>query len=229
MGRLHRGFLALVLSSFASSSLCGLLLATAPLTLAADSGTSTNLFIRKGLDDDWFLASRSNIATRDGIRDTFFGYLDLTLGRRLTDNWSVDAGYRHARLDVSRGWRDEYRPLINLTWRDRVNAWGVSNRSRVEFRFFEGSRARDRLRYRNETRLIFPEHLSPGPLRLYVEEEFFYEFDGNGLNTNWFTAGVRFPLRERLTFKLGYRWQAQKFRDRWEHRHVLVTGLVWFL
>ena len=207
--------------------LSGLLLATAPPALS-DSGTSFNLFIRKGLDDNWFAASRSNVATRDGIRDTFFGYLDLTLGRRLNRNWSLDAGYRHARLEVPGGWRDESRPLINLTWRDRLGAWGLSNRSRVEFRFFEGRRAEDRLRYRNETRVVFPRHLSPGPLQLYLEEELFYEFDGNGLNTNWLTAGLRYPVGDGLTLKLAYRWQAQKFRGDWEHRNVLVTGLVWF-
>lgn len=199
----------------------------APALYAADTGSSTNLYVRKALADGWFVASRGNVATRAGFGDAFFGYLDLTLGRRLGRNWSVDAGYRHARLELPGRWRDEFRPLVNLTFRDRIDAWTLSNRSRLEFRFFEGN-ARDRLRYRNETRVILPRHLSPSPLRLYVEEEFFYELDGAGLNTNWLTAGVRYPLGEGLTFKLGYRWQAQRSGSEWQHRHVLVTGLVWF-
>lgn len=195
---------------------------------AADSGTSTNLFIRKNLDDGWFLASRSNLATRDGTSDAFFGYVDLTLGRRLGGGWSLDAGYRHAWLDVPGDWRDEYRPLVNLAWRGQVKGFSVANRHRMEFRFFERDRAQDRLRYRNETRVVAPKHWSLGSLRPFLEEEFFYEFDGNGFNTNWLTAGLRAPIAKGLTFKFGYRWQAQEFRDEWEHRHVLVTGLVWF-
>ena len=76
---------------------------------------------------------------------------------------------------------------------------------------------------------MLPERYALGKLRPFVEEEFFYEFNGSGFNVNWLTAGVRYPLRKGLSFKLGYRWLAQKFGNNWDHRHVLVSGFVWRL
>ena len=113
-----------------------------------DTGTSQNLFIRMALNDSWFATSRINLATRDGFGDKFFWYTDLSLGNRLSERWSGELGYRHAQLKLSSGWRIERRPLINVAWRDRIADWTVSNRHRIEFRFFDGD-ANDRVRYRN--------------------------------------------------------------------------------
>ena len=193
-----------------------------------DTGTSQNLFIRMALNDSWFATSRNNLATRDGFGDKFFWYTDLSLGNRLSERWSGELGYRHAQLKLSSGWRIERRPLINVAWRDRIADWTVSNRHRVEFRFFDGD-ANDRVRYRNETRFTVPKHLSLFGFRPYVEEELFYELTDDGFNLNWLGGGVEYELAKKLRVKVGYRWQAQKFDERWEHRHVLVSGLVWFL
>ena len=192
-----------------------------------DTGTSHNLFVQAAIDDRWFITSRNNLATRDGLNDLFFGYLDVNLGYRLNKAWSVEGGYRQAWLDTPRGTRPEQRPLFNLTWRRAVDEWFLANRSRVELRFFHGSAASDRVRYRNESRVLLPKRLTPPGLRLFLEEEFFYEFDGNGFNTNWLTGGVSFALGHGAALKLGYRWQAQKFGGEWRNRHVLVTGLIW--
>lgn len=228
--RVHAGSsagTALGLGSIVVIMLVALLVAAVTRADGPDTGTSQNLFIRKQLTDGWFLASRSNFATRDGTGDLFFAYVDITLGRKLAGNWSADVGYRHAWLETASGWRDEFRPLANLTWRRAVDGWSLANRHRLELRMFEGDEAQDRFRYRNESRLVLPERFSVGRLRPFIEEEFFYELDGSGLNVNWLTAGLRYRLRKGLSFKLGYRWQAQKFGNDWSHRHVLVSGLSW--
>lgn len=199
--------------------------ANAPVT--ADTGSSHNLFIKSAIAGRWFATSRSNIATRDGFSDLFFGFADLNLGYRLSKTWSAEAGYRHARLQLRSGWRDEYRPLVNLAWRRADDGWAVSNRHRLEFRFFEGATANDRVRYRNETRIAVPQKFAAWGLRPFVEEEFFYEFTEAGFNLNTVSAGVSKKLSKTVSFKLGYRWQAQKFGDDWDYRHVLVTGLSW--
>jgi hypothetical protein len=203
------------------------MLAAAMAPVAADTGSSHNLFIKTAVDARWFVSSRSNVASRDGVSDVFFGFADLNLGFRLSDAWSAEAGYRHARLKLRSGWRDEYRPLLNLAWRRADAGWAVSNRHRLELRFFEGTTANDRVRYRNETRVVAPRSFAPWGLRPYLEEEFFYEFTGAGLNLNWVSVGVTKKLSNKVRFKLGYRWQAQKFGADWDYRHVLVTGLSW--
>ena len=68
----------------------GLVESTAVQASRPDTGTSQNLFVHQALNGGWYLASRSNAATREGVGDLFFGYIDLSLGRKLTPNWSVD-------------------------------------------------------------------------------------------------------------------------------------------
>jgi len=194
-----------------------------------DTGSAHNLIFKHRLDDSWYLSSRNLLTTRDGFDDAFFGYLDLNLGYDLNDSWSAEAGYRHAWLEIGDDWRDEYRPSAILAYRTMLDGWSFSNRHRVEYRMFEsGSSARDRIRYRNETRLIAPREFGPMKAKLFAEEEFFYEFTDGGFNFNWLTGGIRWQVCDGVIAKLGYRWQASRFTDDWDHRHQLVTGLLFF-
>ena len=207
--------------------LCFGLLAAGPAQAEWDTGTSHTLFLKAKLNDAWFVTSRSNAATREGVDDLFFGFADINVGYKLSAAWSAEIGYRHARLELQSGWRDEYRPLANLMWRQSVRGWVLSNRHRLEFRFFEGDTTDDRVRYRNHTRVEFPWEIPVLGVRPYIEEEAFFEFTDAGFNANWLTGGVSLGLAKGLKVKLGYRWQAQQFGDSWNHRHVLVSGLSW--
>ena len=195
-----------------------------------DTGSAHNLIFKYPLKNEWYLSSRNLLTTRDGFNDMFFGYLDLNLGYDLGDGWAVEGGYRHAWFEIVDDWRDEYRPSALLSYRTKLGDWSFSNRHRLEYRTFEsGTLARERIRYRNETRLIAPwEFRALGNAKFFVEEEFFYEFTDDGFNFNWFTYGLRWKLRDGVIAKLGHRWQAFKFGDEWNHRHQLVTGLLFF-
>lgn len=194
-----------------------------------DTGSAHNLIIKYSLNDRWYLSSRNLLTTRDGFDDLFFGYIDLNLGYKLSKQWSVDGGYRHAWLEIGEDWRDEYRPSASLNYRTKLGDWSFSNRNRLEYRMFEtSSPAPDRFRYRNETRLIAPWEFGLHDARFFVEEEFFYEFTDAGFNFNWFTYGLRWKIRDGVIVKLGHRWQAFKFGENWNHRHQLVTGLLLF-
>ncbi len=207
------------------------LLLTTNATLAEwDSGSSWNLVVKYAIDEEWFLASRNNVATRDGLGDTFIQYYDLNIGYNVTDNWAAEVGYRHFLFRLPGRWRQEYRPLINVTWMDIFDGWRVMNRHRFEFRFFEGNGVDDRTRYRNETRIIAPFEIIPGTgIKPFIEEEFFLEFTDDNLNMNWLTVGPRARLADGIFLKLGYRWQAQKLQGEWIHRNVAVLGLNLFL
>lgn len=197
------------------------------LVQATDTGTSNNLFVLKKTGEDTFLASRSNLVTRDGISDLFFGYVDLTYGKRINEHWSIDAGYRHARLDLPDGWRDEYRPLVNLAYREQDEKWKIRNRNRLEFRYFDDE-SDDRIRYRNETVVIVRTTFSRFEFVPYFSQELFYEFTDDKFNQNWITIGAEKTLPGGKKIKLGYRWQAIKFLGEWSSRHLLVTGLSIF-
>jgi len=194
-----------------------------------DTGSAHNLIFKYPLLDDWYLSSRNLLTTRDGFDDVFFGYLDLNLGYDLGDGWAVEGGYRHAWLEIGDHWRNEYRPSAILSYRTMLGAWSFSNRHRMEYRTFEsGSLAGERFRYRNETRLIAPWEFGSVGAKFFVEEEFFYEFTDDGFNFNWLTYGLRWKVADGVIAKVGHRWQAFKFGDEWNHRHQLVTGLLFF-
>jgi hypothetical protein len=197
------------------------------LQAETDTGSAHNLLLKYPLEGDWYLSSRNLLTSRDGFDDFFFGYLDLNLGRDLGEGWAAEAGYRHAWLDMGDYWRDEYRPSALLSYRGKLGDWSFANRHRLEYRMFEGG-AGERFRYRNETRLIAPFEVEAFKAKPFFEEEFFYEFDGNGFNFNWLTGGLRWKVRDGVFTKLGYRWQAAKYGDDWSHRHQLVTGLMLF-
>jgi len=190
---------------------------------AVETGSSHNLFILKQLSERSYFVGRANLATRDGFSDTFFGYVDGNYRHTLTGPWSVEAGYRHVNLELTSGWRQEYRPMFALNWRGKLGQNRFSNRNRLELRYYEGD-AKDRIRYRNESVWTSSQKFTALQLAPFFEEEFFYDLTDKKLNTNWLTFGVSKHWKKGAKWKLGYRIQSQEFNDEWEHRHVLVTG-----
>jgi len=194
---------------------------------ATETGSSHNLFILNQLTDKSFFVGRANLATRDGFADTFFGYIDGNYRYKLTDPWSIEIGYRHAFLELGRQWREEYRPMLGLYWRDKLAGGNFSNRHRIEWRFFEGN-AKDKVRYRNESVWTSQRKITDYQLTPFIEEEFFYDLTDNELNTNWLTFGISKYWSKGIKWKLGYRLLSQKFNGEWQNRHVLVTGISFF-
>jgi len=201
---------------------------TAP---TAETGSSHNLFYINKLSDKSFFVGRANLVTRDGFSDTFFGYVDGNYRYALTGPWSFEVGYRHAFLELSHGWREEYRPMLSLNWRGKLGGGKFSNRHRIEWRYFEGN-AKDRIRYRNESVWTSSHTITDYQLTPFIEEEFFYDITDSELNINWVTLGIsKFWTKKqqrRIKWKLAYRLQSQKFNSQWKNRHMLVTGISVF-
>ena len=205
--------------------LIAFLLLVGSVSLArADTGSSHNFFYRNAIDQTRYFVGRANLVSRDGFDDFFFGYVDANIGYKLNPSWSFEAGYRHAYLELNSGWRQEYRPHVNLAFRRKLSQWSFRNRHRLEFRYFEGD-ADDHIRYRNESVWTSLKPYTRYQLTPYVSEEFFYEFTDNDLTVNWLTVGVSKPFAGNKKWKLGYRLQSQKFGGEWSNRHVLVTGI----
>ena len=194
---------------------------------AAETGSSHNLFYLNKLTDKSSFVGRANLVTRDGFSDTFFGYVDANYRYTITKPWSVEAGYRHAFLELGNQWREEYRPMLSLYYRNKIAGGKFSNRHRIEWRYFEGT-AKDRVRYRNESVWASPHTITYYQLRPFIEEEFFYDITDSVLNTNWITVGISKYWRKGMKWKLAYRLQSQKFNDKWKNRHVLVFGISIF-
>ena len=196
-------------------------------TQATETGSSHNLFYLNKINDKSYFIGRANLATRDGISNLFFGYVDANYRYKLNKPWAIEAGYRHAFLKLGNLWREEYRPMLSLYWRGKLAGGKFSNRSRIEWRFFEGN-AKDLIRYRNESVWTSKNTFTDYHLTPFIEEEFFYDITNSEFNTNWLTFGVSKSWEKGMKWKLGYLLQSQKFNNEWENRHVLVTGISLF-
>ena len=77
-----------------------------------DWGSSYNLLVKKAINEEWFLLSRSNLATRRDNEQLFLGYTGASLGYQINKEWSFRAGYRVARFRIGENWRTERRPMV---------------------------------------------------------------------------------------------------------------------
>ena len=193
---------------------------------ASDSGASYNLLLKHSLNEEWFLISRSNMASRFHYDDNSFGYTGIGLAYNLNENWSLRAGYRHAWIRPGDEWLEENRPYLEGYYAKRWKGFRVTNRSRFEFRFFDDRD--DDIRFRNEIVVEAPWEFTSLKLKPYLEEEFFYGFDQSQFQANWLGGGVSWRPIDGLKLKLGYRWVHQRIGANWRNRNLIVTGVNLF-
>lgn len=198
-----------------------------PAALAErDAGGSHNLLIKAPISDDWFVISRSNIASRDNFDDRFLGFIGAGLGYQLTDTWSVRTGYRHVWFRPQDEWLEEDRLYTEAFYARRFDNLRFTSRSRFEFRFFD-YREND-VRFRNEFVFESNRPLPGTALTTYLEEEFFYSTNDDRFEANWLGAGLAWRPADGVKLKLGYRWNRFRVGDEWRDRDTLVTGINLF-
>lgn len=191
-----------------------------------DSGSSLNLLLKAKLDDNWFLLSRSNRATRNDHDDFFFAYTGASLGYQLGRTWSVRAGYRRSGIKLGGDWLYEDRPFAELYASDRWDGYRVTNRARIEWRLFDSRD--DDVRLRNEITLEAPWSFTALELKPYLEEEFFYSTDRSEFEANWLGGGLAWRPEKGVKLKAGYRWNRFRVAGEWRDRDVLVLGMNLF-
>lgn len=188
-----------------------------------DWGSSHNLLLKAKLDDQWFLLSRSNLATRRDNEQLFLGYSGISLGYQLNKHWSGRIGYRHARFRIGENWRTERRPMVEAYYAGMHSGWRLTSRTRAEFRFPDW-RDRD-VRFRQEFTATAPLKLTSLEFKPFVEEEIFYSTRNDWVEANWATAGLSFFPFENTKMKFGYRHNRIRIQGDFTTRHTLVTGI----
>lgn len=206
--------------------MAGLSVWPAAVLASRDSGSSLNLLLKAGISDDWFIISRSNLASRRHHEDVFFGYVGAALGYQFNANWSARLGYRHVWLQIGEHWVEEDRPFVEAFFADDLDGFRVTNRTRAEFRFFD--HRDDDIRLRNEITLEAPRAMTRLSLRPYLEEEIFYSTGDDRVEANWLGGGLAWRPAKGTKLKLGYRWNRFRVGDEWRDRDVLVAGLNLF-
>lgn len=197
-----------------------------PLLADQDAGASHNLLLKADLSGDWFVISRSNLASRDNFGDLFLAFTGAGLGYQLTPKLSIRAGYRRAWLRFSDDWQPEHRIYLEGYFADRLNGFRFTNRARIELRSFDWRD--DDVRLRNEITIEAPWSLTRLKLKPYMEEEVFYSTNAGRFEANWLSGGLAWRTAKGVKLKLGYRWNRFRIGDGWGNRNVLVTGVNLF-
>jgi opacity protein-like surface antigen len=195
-------------------------------TAERDWGSSHNLLIKAPINDEWFVISRSNLASRNDFDDLFLGFTGGGLGFQWTDEWSLRAGYRHVWFKPQDDWREEDRLYAEAFFANRFDHVRFTSRSRLEFRFLD-YREND-VRFRNEFVVESNKTIPGTALRPYAEEEFFYSTNDHRFEANWLGAGVAWRPADGVKLKIGYRWNRFRVGDDWRDRDTLVTGINLF-
>ena len=209
-------------------NLLTLLFIALPLTARVNSdwGSSHNLLVKASLSEDWFLISRSNLASKDHFESYFLGYTGIGLGYQHSNNWSLRTGYRQAWFKIAEEWKPEYRPYIESYYADFYEGFRWTSRTRFEFRFFDHKDEYTRLR--QEFTLTAPWKFTPLKLQPYIEEEVFYNFEKEWVEANWLGGGLSFRPWNGAKFKLGYRLNKYRIGGDFRTRHTIVSGLNLF-
>jgi hypothetical protein len=203
-----------------------LALASAPAPGAQDAGVSHNLLLKASVVEDWFVLSRSNVATRNNFGDRFLGYSGASLGYQITPALSLRLGFRRAWFRFGEDWQPENRVMLEAYFADRIEGFRLTNRLRAELRYLDWRD--DDIRLRNEISLEAPWELTPLSLRLYFEEEVFYSTNAGRFEANWLGGGLAWRPADGVKIKLGYRWNRFRAGADWANRNVLVTGINLF-
>ena len=188
-----------------------------------DWGSSHNLLVKKTINEDWFLLTRSNLATRRDNEQVFLVYSGASLGFQINKKWSVRAGYRVARFRIGDDWRTERRPMVEAYHGSMHDGWRLTSRSRIEFR--QPDWREDDVRLRQEFTATAPFKLTHLEMQPFAENEIFYSTRNDWVEANWTTAGLSFFPIDNTRFKAGYRHNRIRIQGEFITRHTLMLGV----
>ncbi|MDW3095535.1 MAG: DUF2490 domain-containing protein [Gammaproteobacteria bacterium] len=191
-----------------------------------DWGSSYNLLLKKAINEEWFMLSRSNLATRRDNEQLFLGYTGASLGYNLNKEWSVRAGYRIARFRIGESWRTERRPMVEAYYGNMYDGWRLTSRSRIEFR--QPDWRENDVRLRQEFTATAPFKLTLLEMQPFVENEIFYSTRNDWIEANWATIGLSFFPIDNTKVKAGYRHNHIRIQGDFITRHTLVIGVNLF-
>ncbi len=137
----------------------------------------------------------------------------------MADWLSVGLGYKRVYAKPGDEWEIENRPMLNAAVKSKVYGFGVTNRSRLEYRMPQDEGPF--WRYRHRLNIALPVTFTPLKIQPYTAGEVFYSFDGEGFNQQRLYGGVYIPLHEKVRLELFYLWKLDKEDDDWHDTNVL--------
>ncbi len=124
-------------------------------------------------------------------------------------------------------WIREYRPHFNVTIKDKIGNIPWSNRTRIEYRYFDEKK--DYWRLRNKLLLDMPFKIPVLNATPYVGDEVLFNLSENGFNQNRLYTGLKFNISKNIKANLYYYWLKIQRTGRWDEASVIGASLTWKL
>ncbi len=163
--------------------------------------------------EEWLSFNENATRFKDTQTDLWLHYLGLA------DWLSVGVGYKRVYARPGDDWEIEDRPMFNAAVKGTVCGFGVTNRSRLEYRMLQDEEPF--WRYRHRLTVASPRTFTPLKIQPYTAEEVFYSFDGQGFNQQRLYGGVLIPLHKQVRLDLFYIWKLDKADSEWHDTNVL--------
>ena len=196
--------------------------------LAADSGdlqwwTATGISF--DLDKDWLVSAEEEFRFENDAGNLFYQHTDLGLTYKgFADGFDLGLNFRQIdQKDSSGTWRNENRPHINLTLKNKLLGLDLSNRARLEYRDREV--AEGSWRYRHKATIKFPLQISKWKLQPYMADEIFINLGEDNVSKNRLYSGFSFKVSQNLKGSLFYLWQRSKVSGGWRDANIIGTSL----
>jgi len=207
----HRGILVL---------LAAIVYGAAPCTLAFEFEYWPKAFVTIPINEQWQFGFEEWLSFTDNVTRFKDSQTDLWLHYQGLADWlSVGVGYKRVWAKPGDEWEIENRPMLNAAVKSKVHGFGVTNRSRLEYRMPQDEGPF--WRYRHRLNITSPVTFTPLKIQPYTAGEVFYSFDGQGFNQQRLYGGVYIPLHEKVRLELFYLWKLDKEDHDWHDTNVL--------
>lgn len=207
------------------TALLALLSLASIVTYAERPWASVNeLVLVHKFNPKWKMLSTSRVRFGEDFNTFNMWFADAGLYYRFHKNFDFGAAFRYLEYRIADEWVGEYRPMIQGHFYAKPFDISIRNRCRLEFREYDFNRDDDH-RFRNQLRAEFPWGI--GPVKPYLEDEIFYGFNAEKINTNWLTGGIYFKPGDKTKMRLAYRWNAvRKSSGEWVSANELYLALI---
>ncbi len=200
--------------------LAAVALGPAPRTPAFEFEYWPKAFVTVPINEKWQFGFEEWLSFTDNVTRFKDSQTDLWLHYQGLADWlTVGVGYKRVFAKPGDEWEIENRPMLNAAVKSKVYGFGVTNRSRLEYRMPEDEE--EFWRYRHRLTVTSPVTFTPLKIQPYTAGEVFYSFDGQGFNQKRLYGGVYIPLHEKVRLELFYIWKLDKADRDWHDTNVL--------
>ncbi|MDD5585041.1 MAG: DUF2490 domain-containing protein [Candidatus Omnitrophica bacterium] len=161
----------------------------------------------------------------DNASELYYQHYDAGYVYLLNKYFNLGGGFRYVKQKTGDKFRDESEPYIVSFLYAKPFGFDLSNRTRIEYRYFDYQK--DSWRFRNKFDMKLPFKFTKFEIQPIFADEVFFKFNGFDFNENRFYAGFVFNLTKNIKGEICYMLRSTKntLISVWTDTNVLTTKL----